>query len=353
MILQELSKQRKRLKIGSIFAPSMNAENLFNKIAKQKIFIVGDVMLDNYWIGESNRMSPEAPVPIVSLQHKESRLGGALNVAANCIAMGAETYILSVIGNDEDGKQLLSISENQGINTNFILTDPNRITTTKARIISDNKHLLRIDNEHCNKLDQAIEHKFIEKCLKAIQIEKPNVLILQDYNKGVLTPFVIKNIIAHAHEIGCIIAVDPKFENFFEYKGVHIFKPNLKEVKEALDIHDLEINQLSLSEIHSQLQEKLEHQISFITLSEHGVFVQENDEAQLFPTFKRTIVDVSGAGDTVIATAALVYSICHEKNTMAQIANLAGGLVCEEVGVVAINKEKFSEALNQMEELPF
>jgi rfaE bifunctional protein kinase chain/domain len=326
----------------------MTSNLLFNKIKQQKVFVIGDVMLDNYWFGHSDRMSPEAPVPIVSLQKKESRLGGALNVAANCIALGAQTYILSVIGKDEEANTLMDLCKKEGINTKAILQDKKRLTTTKARVISSDKHLLRIDNEQTTNISRETQYKFIDKCLKAIQIEKPDVIILQDYNKGVLTPTVIRNVIRHAKEVGCIICVDPKLKNFFAYKGVDIFKPNLKEVKEGLDINELKINKKSLALVHSKLKEKLKHKISFITLSEKGVFVQDEKNGQLFKAHKRNIVDVSGAGDTVISVAALVYASTQDKALMAQIANIAGGLVCEHVGVVRINKAKLKEATQEI-----
>lgn len=326
----------------------MNTTTLFNKISKLKVFIIGDVMLDNYWFGHSDRISPEAPVPIVTLKNKESRLGGALNVAANCNALGADTYMLSVIGEDEDGKQLLDICKKEKINTKFVLQDASRITTTKARVISSDKHLLRIDNEQTKKLSRDVAYKFINKCLKAIQIEKPDVIILQDYNKGILTPAVIRNIISHGKEVGSVITVDPKFDNFFAYKGVDVFKPNLKEVKDAFGINRLTVSLKSLRRIHSDLQEELKHKISFITLSEKGVYTQEEDNCALIPIHKRNIVDVSGAGDTVIAVASLVYAVTQNKDRMAQIANLAGGLVCEHVGVVSINKKSLKQGVTKL-----
>lgn len=322
----------------------MSTNSLFKSLANQKVFVIGDVMLDNYWFGHSDRMSPEAPVPIVTLKKKESRLGGALNVVANCMALGAETHILSVIGKDEDGKSLLDICKKNNIETKFLLQDVNRITTTKARVISDQKHMLRIDHEQTKKIARETEHKFINKCLKAIQIEKPDVIILQDYNKGVLTPTVIKNIIRHAKEVGCVITVDPKLKNFFAYKGVDIFKPNLKEVKEGLGLNKLSTTIPSLQKVDKALRDKLRHKVSFITLSEKGVYVQETDKKSvLIPIHKRQIVDVSGAGDTVIAVASLVYSATKNEELMAQIANLAGGLVCEHVGVVSIDPKRLKK----------
>lgn len=318
----------------------MNSSSLFKKISGLKVFIIGDVMLDNYWFGYSDRQSPEAPVPIVSLQKKESRLGGAFNVALNCKAFTTHVTTLSVIGKDDEARRLLDIAESEGLNTKFILQSTERVTTSKSRVISSNKHLLRIDDEEASDLPLQLEQKFINHCLKAIQIEKPDAIILQDYNKGVLTPSVIKNVIMHAKEIGCIVAVDPKHDNFWMYQGVDIFKPNLKEIKEALSISDLSVHLKALKNIHQSIHQRNNNTVSFVTLSDKGVFVQKENCAHMLKAHKRNIVDVSGAGDTVIAVATLVYTATLDALQMAQIANTAGGLVCEEVGVVSISKKR-------------
>ncbi len=325
----------------------MNSTTLFNKIAKLKVFVIGDVMIDNYWFGYSDRMSPEAPVPIVTLQKKETRLGGAINVSLNCQALGAETITLSVIGQDEEAKRLLQTAKENGLNTKYILKSKDRVTTSKSRVISSDKHLLRIDDEEAKNLPRKLEQQFINHCLKAIQIEKPDVVILQDYNKGVLTQSVIRNVMAHAKEIGAKIAVDPKHDNFFAYKGVDIFKPNLKEIKDGLGIESLKVNKTNLKDIHEQIKAKLKHNISFITLSEKGVFVQKDKNAHIIKAHKRDIVDVSGAGDTVIAAASLVYTATEDAILMAEIANLAGGLVCEGVGVVCIDKKRLKKEVKE------
>jgi D-glycero-beta-D-manno-heptose-7-phosphate kinase len=259
----------------------MNTSTLFNKIAKLKVFVIGDVMIDNYWFGYSDRTSPEAPVPIVTLQKKETRLGGAINVSLNCKALGAETYTLSVIGKDEEAKRLMQVANDNDLITTYIVQHKERRTTSKSRVISSDKHIVRIDDEETNNLPRKIEQQFISHCLKAIQIEKPDVIILQDYNKGVLTPAVIRNVIAHAKEVGAKIAVDPKRDNFFAYKGVDIFKPNLKEIKDGLGIENLKVNKTNLKDIHEQIKGKLNHGISFITLSEKGVFVQKDKNVQI------------------------------------------------------------------------
>ncbi len=303
------------------------------------VAIVGDVMLDNYWWGEVDRISPEAPVPIVSLQKRESRLGGAANVALNCRALGAKVTLCTVIGEDGEGDNLLRLAGEAGISTDSILRSKHRATTTKTRVIARHQQMLRLDDELVDDLRIDEEHPFIDMVLRFLQREKPQVLIFEDYNKGVLKPNVIHRITAHCREIGIVTAVDPKKKNFLAYQDVDIFKPNLKEVREGLNI-SLESGSWDLEEVHRLLHEKLNHRLTFITLSEHGVFAQEEGHAGLtIPSHLRNIADVSGAGDTVIATAAMVYALSKDARLMAEISNIAGGLVCEEVGVVPIRKD--------------
>lgn len=321
-------------------------KNIFSKINSLKIFVVGDAMLDNYWVGNIDRISPEAPVPVVTVQKKESRLGGAANVALNCKAMGAEVYLLSIIGKDTEGNQFIQKLKEENINPEFCLQSKERITSTKTRVISKNQQIIRIDEEYTHEVDTKDEHHFIDVCLRAIQIEKPDILIFEDYNKGLLTENMIEKIITHCSHVGVMTCVDPKQKNFFAYKKVDLFKPNLKEVKEALGKEIPMVNTQSLKKVHADLFEKLQHKITLVTLSEKGIFVQENKNAYLYPTHIRQIADVSGAGDTVIAVASIIFFISKNISLAAQLANLAGGLVCEEVGVVSIDKNKLlKEAL--------
>jgi rfaE bifunctional protein kinase chain/domain len=325
-------------------------KKLFSQLKQLKVFVVGDAMLDNYWIGHIDRISPEAPVPVVSVTQKDSRPGGAANVALNCNALGAEVYLFSVIGQDQTGKNLITQLNEHQINTEYIISSKERITTSKTRILAKNQQIVRIDEEITTELSIKDEHHFIDTCLKAIQIEKPDILIFEDYNKGVLKKNVIEKIITHCKHVGVFTAVDPKQTNFLSYQGVDLFKPNLKEVKEALGkvIPDVKVS--ALKEIHTQLKNALHHNITFITLSEAGVFFQENKNSKLLPAHVRRISDVSGAGDTVIAVATLFYVLTKDMEMSAEMANLAGGLVCEEVGVIPINKAKLlQEALIQIQ----
>lgn len=319
----------------------MNAEDfdkLFQSFSLLKIGVIGDVMLDTYWWGKVERISPEAPVPVVAVSKKEQRIGGAGNVALNITSLGASINVISLVGNDDEGKQLLALLKNNNINTDFIGESNERITTNKIRIISRNQHMMRLDAEVLIPLSLLEEEKIITAFTKYVQLEKPNLVILEDYNKGVLTKKVIQKVISICRENNILTAVDPKRKNFFAYKGVDIFKPNLNEVKEALNILGDEVSEKLLGEIHVALYEKLQHHISFITLSEKGVFYESENDKAIIPTHIRSIADVSGAGDTVIAVAAVVYAASKNMRLMAEVANIAGGLVCEEVGTVAIDK---------------
>jgi rfaE bifunctional protein kinase chain/domain len=315
-------------------------EKLFQQMAQCKVGVVGDVMLDTYWLGSVERISPEAPVPVVAVSKKEQRIGGAGNVALNIRAMGAPVTILSVIGKDEDGDQLAALLQREGIGASYLVQSPARITTNKIRIISRNQHMMRLDAEMSADMEKADEEKLIYAIENFIAAEKPDVMILEDYNKGVLTPRVIEAVISLCKKQGIITTVDPKRKNFFNYTGVDVFKPNWKEVKEGLNILAEEISESLLKDIHVQLEDRLKHQISLITLSEKGVFYQQGADAHLISTHIRKVADVSGAGDTVIAIASLVYAASGDMHLMAEVANIAGGLVCEEVGTVAINRDK-------------
>jgi rfaE bifunctional protein kinase chain/domain len=313
-------------------------DKLFHAFTQLKVAVIGDVMLDTYWWGNVERISPEAPVPVVAVSKKEQRIGGAGNVALNIASLGANVHMLSVLGKDADGEQLSALLVDNHINTLYLVHSENRITTNKIRIISRNQHMMRLDAEMANDMAAEDEDRLLYAVENYIAAENPNVIILEDYNKGVLTGNVIKRIITLCKKHHILTAVDPKRKNFFEYEGVDIFKPNLKEIKDGLNIIREEININVLKDMHLLLHEKLKHHISLITLSEKGVFYQHEKEAAVIPTHIRSIADVSGAGDTVIAVAALVFAVTSDAKLMAEMANIAGGLVCEEVGTVAVNK---------------
>ncbi len=318
----------------------MDFQQLFSSFSSLKVGVIGDVMLDTYMWGKVDRISPEAPVPVVSLQKKEYRIGGAGNVALNCRSLAAQVTMLSVTGNDEEAVMLKKLLDESEIDTSYMLFSARRITTNKTRIISRNQQMMRLDAETADDLDKELQDQLIEKIILYISNEEPDVIIFEDYNKGVLTEKLITDIIQVCKNKGVITSVDPKRKNFFTYKGVDIFKPNLNEVKEGLNLMVDEITVPVLENIHSELIRYLGHSISFITLSEKGVFYQQDKAGHIIPSHMRNVADVSGAGDTVIAVASLVYTATKDIKLMAGIANIAGGLVCEEVGTVTVNKEK-------------
>lgn len=321
---------------------------IFEEIAGLHVVVVGDVMIDNYRWGDVERISPEAPVPVVTIRRSENRLGGAANVALNCKALGAQVSMASVIGKDDDGRMLLQLLEEQGIDTSLVQQSDARMTTAKTRILSRNQQMIRLDSEMKDELNTRDEHAFIDATLRYLQIRKPQVLIFEDYNKGVLKENVIQKIIAHCKSLGIVVAVDPKLRNFFAYKGVDIFKPNLKEVREGLHIPLEQISEEAMEAVHHMLREQLQHSVSFITLSERGVYYHNESNGNILPSHIRNIADVSGAGDTVIAVAAVVYALTRDAGLMAAYSNIAGGLVCEDVGVVPVNKDKLLAEIRRL-----
>jgi len=317
-----------------------NLTKLFSEFEGMKAGVIGDIMLDTYWWGHVERISPEAPVPVVSLDKREYRIGGAGNVALNLAGLGAKVATFSVLGADEEGRNLRKLLENDHIDTGYLLTSEDRITTSKARIMGRNQQMMRLDSETTRDLLPKEEDQLLAAVARYLETEKPQVMVFEDYNKGVLTPRVISEAIELCRRNEVVTAVDPKRKNFFLYKGVTIFKPNLKEVKEGLNLLLEDIRLPALQDIHAQLAEKLHHLVSFITLSEKGVFYQAPGQSAIVDSHLRNIADVSGAGDTVIAVASLVYAVTKDIHLMAEVANIAGGLVCEEVGTVAIDKDK-------------
>jgi len=326
--------------VKKTMSATVHFDKLFQQISNIRIGIIGDVMLDTYWWGHVERISPEAPVPVVSFDKREHRVGGAANVALNAASLGARVSVLSITGDDEDAILLQALLSRNNIDTSNLLKSEERITTNKTRIISRNQQMMRLDAETTNDLLPADENKLIRAFEKYIEKEKPGVIVLEDYNKGILTKKIIDHIIARCKKNKIITAVDPKRKNFFAYRQADIFKPNLKEVIEGLNLLQDNIDLPALKDMHQQMAKKLGHHISLITLSEKGIFFQKDTLFKIVPSHVRNIADVSGAGDTVIAVASLVYAATRNAQLMAEMANIAGGLVCEEVGTVAIDKEK-------------
>ncbi len=317
----------------------MTLPQIFDAFDELNVLVVGDVMIDAYLWGGVERISPEAPVPVVSVANKEDRLGGAANVALNLAALGATPIICSVIGKDDKGSELMRLLNKEGLPTNGIVRSEGRVTTTKTRVISNNQQMLRVDEEIIDDLNNADETRLISSIKSILDTQEIHVIVFEDYNKGVLTETLIEAIIAMANEKKIPTAVDPKQKNFFSYRGVTLFKPNLKELKEGLNI-ELDTNLEALNQSIEMLQEQVPHAISFITLSDAGVYINSDQTNTIIPAHIRNISDVSGAGDTVISVASLCLALGLPHQLMAALANLSGGLVCEKVGVVPIDKKQ-------------
>lgn len=297
-------------------------------------------MIDSYIWGKIDRISPEAPVPVVRVTKKENRLGGAANVALNIQSLGANPYICAVIGNDPDGENFLSLLKTQGLSDQGIIKIKSRPTTVKTRIIAHNQQIARVDAETERNLSNSNTLLVLNKIKQIITDHRIDAIIFEDYDKGLITEDLIGNIVQLAQKMGIITVVDPKKRNFHAYKGVQLFKPNLKELKEGLKIDLDPSNMEQVEQAVDRLKKQLGAKTVMLTLSENGVYVSSEKGNMHIHAHKRDIVDVSGAGDTVIATAALCMAAGLNEFKTAEIANLAGGLVCEHVGVVPIDKAR-------------
>lgn len=313
---------------------------LFKSFNQQNIIIVGDVMVDAYVWGNVNRISPEAPVPIVSVTKKENRLGGAANVALNIKAMGANPILCAVTGKDTNGKIFNDLVKAEKLSTQGILSYSNRTTTTKTRIIGNQHQMLRVDEEVCTELSTQQSNDLFKRISALIEKQKIDAIIFEDYDKGLLNPSLIDKLVNLANSLNIPTTVDPKKNNFLAYKNVTLFKPNLRELKEGLHIDaDLSLTK-NLHTAIQQLNKTIHSKITLITLSEKGVMITEGKNEFSIPAHIRTISDVSGAGDTVIAVATLCLAAKTSIRFLAALSNLAGGLVCEKVGVVSIDKKQ-------------
>ena len=304
-------------------------------------------MLDVYMKGKVERISPEAPVPIVSVTETFSRLGGAANVAQNLKGLGAKPILCSIIGNDDKSNELLSLMSEQNMTTSGIVKSDERITTRKVRIISNNAQMLRVDTENTFDLTEKEHSLLMTEIKNIINNEKIDGIILQDYNKGVLTENIIKEVVAIANEKNIPVGVDPKKKNFLSYKNVTLFKPNLKELREGLGITVKDESIDDITNAIDLLHKELNCKYIMTTLSERGVLIKDYDTntCHHIPAHLRKIADVSGAGDTVLSVAMLCLVCKQEAYNIAALSNLAGGLVCEELGAVSINKERlFAES---------
>lgn len=312
-------------------------QQLLTGIKEKRLAVIGDVMIDRYIWGNVSRVSPEAPVPVVEVESESTRLGGAANVANNITSLGARAFLIGIAGNDANGKELKQILDEQNTSSEGIIIDPSRPTTVKTRVIAHNQHVVRIDSEEKKDIDDTIQKKVLS--ILQNSIESIDGIIIEDYNKGVVVQQLIHAVIALAKKYNKVITVDPKFNNFFEYKNVSVFKPNIKETEEALGKKlRSEDNVLSAGKL---LLERLQADNVLLTRSEKGMSLfEKNGAVTHIPTRAREVADVSGAGDTVIATLTAMLTAGATVKEAAILANMAGGIVVGEVGIVPIKPEQ-------------
>lgn len=321
---------------------------LFASFNKLNVLIIGDVMIDNYLWGKVDRISPEAPVPIVSVQKKESRLGGAANVAINVQALGANPILCAVIGGDANGRAFLDLLQQMNMSSEGLFQSNDRPTTVKTRVIGNNHQMLRVDEEKEEDINASEKKQLINRVTAIINRKKIDVIIFEDYDKGLINKSLIDQVIKLARQKNIPVAADPKKRNFNLYRHIDLFKPNLKELRDGMKI-DLEKN--NIDELKSAVKKlSAEHDIknTLVTLSDLGVLISNDSVEKIIPAHFRNITDVSGAGDTVISVAALCLASGADAVTMASLANLAGGLVCEKVGVVPVEKKTFLEEAKRL-----
>lgn len=313
--------------------------SLFDSFSKLNVLVVGDVMIDRYLMGAVDRISPEAPVPVLRMKTYDDRLGGAANVALNIKAMGATPYLLSVVGSDQNAAIFKKLLPQYGLSAKGIFEDSSRVTTVKTRIMAQNQHLLRVDQEDAHDLNEELNAKLLAYVRELLNRKEIHAILFQDYNKGVLTYKGVQQIILEAVKRDIPTIVDPKFRNFWAYKHVTLFKPNLKEIQNQVDFPvtpELPALQRAVGYIRS----KLGNAYTLITLSEKGLFIDQSGVGSLIPTQARSIADVCGAGDTVVSAAALALALGLESVEIGTLANLAGSQVCEKVGVAPVDLQQ-------------
>lgn len=322
-------------------------KNAFESFNNFNVIVIGDVMIDSYMWGKVDRISPEAPVPIIAVHKKENRLGGAANVALNVQSLGANPIIHAMIGDDDKTDVYLGLMKKQGLSTEGILTGKNRPTTVKTRILSGGNQMLRVDEEVVKSIDKEEENWMLNSIQRSIGNNKIDVIIFEDYDKGLISKSLIEAVVLLAKSKNIPIAVDPKKNNFSDYSGVDLFKPNLKELKEGLKV-DLDAKNIEiLKEVVGKLKTSQQLGRVLVTLSELGVYIKSDNTDEIVPAHIRDINDVSGAGDTVISVAALCLAAGLSSLELASISNLAGGIVCEKIGVVPIDKAQlFKETIS-------
>lgn len=323
---------------------------IVQQFAGKRVLVLGDVMLDEYLNGSVDRVSPEAPVPVVSLRSRVSKPGGAANVALNLNALGAQAILVGLIGPDDAGRDLSNALSAKGIDANFLVTSSTRRTTRKARVMSQGQQLLRVDTEDAQPPSDDERTQLLQEVKACMRANSIDVILFQDYDKGVLDEQLISQVIHLAKVAKIPTVVDPKARNLWHYKGVTLFKPNLKEVSAALPALEINPNNIeSLTAAHQALKDLLLHQQSLITLGSGGAFLAYGQQHLQLPAHPRRIADVCGAGDSVVAVAALALAVKTNAEDLLELANLAGGLTCEYVGVHPIGIADLDRGIKELD----
>lgn len=320
-----------------------NLSLIINNFSKVKVLVVGDIMLDQYWWGIVERISPEAPVPVVKLQKASLVVGGAANVAANITGLGAEAFLVGAIGDDKEANLFKPLLETLRINSEYLVKIKNRLTTIKTRVVAHNQHVVRIDQENTDGLGLEQEKKIwkkIESVFEAIDI-----IIVSDYAKGVITENLIMRLIKKASENKKLLLVDPKGKDYSKYKNAALLTPNRLEAAQACNL--LPDGQTVVEQAGKLLLENLDLQAVLITQGENGMTLfQENEKPFQLKALARKVYDVTGAGDTVIAALAVSLGGGANLKEASEIANISAGIVVEEIGTTAITAKKLNDFLS-------
>lgn len=320
--------------------------DVLENFGRQRVLIIGDVMLDRYLYGTVSRISPEAPVPVLDYERTEHRLGGAANVALNILAMGGQVSLVGLTGNDVEGEEFRTLLRETDISDQWLLTDTGRSTTLKTRVMARGQHLLRVDREDRSLLPKEMESKIVAIIHRSIREIQPNGIILQDYNKGLLTHRIIEESIAMALSQNIPIFVDPKTAHTEVYSGCTVFKPNLYEATTIVG-HDIPIEMKDLNHAAEELQHLIDHELTLITLSDKGLFLKRKGRPGIYvPSIPQEVADVCGAGDTVISALTMGFLSGGNDDNIAKLSNIAGHIACRYPGVIPVSFEQLKSEIN-------
>ncbi len=321
----------------------MKLADIVQKLSKQSVLVVGDTMVDKFIWGKVSRISPEAPVPVVEISNETETLGGAGNVASNITSLGASSYLVTVIGDDNDGKNMKDMLKRKNINTDFVVVDKNRPTTIKTRIIASHQQVVRVDKEIKGSFSGGTEVNILKNIEKVM--EKVNGVIISDYAKGVVSEKILKKIIALAKEKNIPVTVDPKIENFKKYKHITCMTPNTKEAIEGMNAKNISTDE-DIAMLGNKILKTLKSESVLITRGEKGMtIIEKNNKITHIPTRAKEVYDVTGAGDTVIATMTLALSAKVDLVTSSEIANFAAGIVVGKVGTATVTQKELIQAI--------